>query len=54
LSIAQLGNTPARTRNDRLPCFTLNRLIDAAANGGIVLRMGAARPQGHGPVTGTR
>ena len=33
--------------------FTLDCLIDAAANSGIALRMSATRPYGRGPVTGT-
>jgi hypothetical protein len=33
--------------------FTLDCLIDAAANVGIAVRMSAARPYGYGSVTGT-
>jgi predicted XRE-type DNA-binding protein len=33
--------------------FTLDRLIDAAANSGIAVRMSATRPYGYGSVTGT-
>jgi hypothetical protein len=33
--------------------FTLDRLIDAAANSRIAPRMSAARPYGRGSVTGT-
>lgn len=47
---AELGLSPGqmsrlRARED---VFTLDRLIDAAANIGISVRMSATRPYGHG------
>ena len=51
----ELGLSPGQMSRLRQgeDVFTLDRLIDAAANSRIALRMSAARPYGRGSVTGT-